>query len=46
MFVDNVEQADNHFIATLKNENIRAGKYVEMDRKKVVFKRRNKFILD
>lgn len=38
MFVDNVEQADNHFIATLKNENSRAGKYVEMDRKKVVFK--------
>jgi hypothetical protein len=38
IFVDNVEQSDNHFISTLRNENSRAGSYVEMDRKKVVLR--------
>lgn len=37
IFVVNVEQADNHYISTLRNENSRAGKYIEMDRKKVSF---------
>ena len=36
-FVDSVEQADNHFISTLRSEKTRVGKYVEMDRKKVIF---------
>ncbi len=38
LFVDHVEQADNHFISTLRNENSRVGSYVEMDRKKVVLR--------
>lgn len=37
-FVDNVEQADNHFVSTLMNKDTRTDKYVEMDRKKVIFK--------
>ncbi|MBK8945743.1 MAG: hypothetical protein IPM32_10820 [Ignavibacteriae bacterium] len=34
-FINQVYQADNHFIQTLKNHENRIGKYVEMDRKKI-----------
>ncbi|MCB9218722.1 MAG: hypothetical protein H6610_04585 [Ignavibacteriales bacterium] len=36
-FMNNVVKSDNHFISTLKIENERIGKYVEMDRKDVTF---------
>ncbi|MCB9207479.1 MAG: hypothetical protein H6611_09280 [Ignavibacteriales bacterium] len=36
-FMNNVVKSDNHFISTLKTENERIGKYVEMDRKDVTF---------
>lgn len=35
--MNNVVKSDNHFISTLKTENERIGKYVEMDRKDVTF---------
>ncbi|MCB9259272.1 MAG: hypothetical protein H6612_07940 [Ignavibacteriales bacterium] len=37
IFMNNVVKSDNHFISTLKIENERIGKYVEMDRKDVTF---------
>ncbi len=36
-FMNNVEEADNHFVSTFKNYNERVGKYVETDRKKIYF---------
>jgi len=36
-FMPQVEDANNHFIKTLRNENNRTGKYVEFDRKKIKF---------
>lgn len=37
VFIKDVEKNDSHFISTLKNNEERIGKYVEMDRKYVVF---------
>ncbi|MEE9430248.1 MAG: hypothetical protein V3V16_04350 [Melioribacteraceae bacterium] len=36
-FMSHVEEANNHFIKTLRKENNRAGKFVEFDRKKIEF---------
>jgi len=36
-FMPQVENANNHFIKTLRNVNSRQGKYVEFDRKKIRF---------
>lgn len=36
-FMDESRSADNHFVNTLENENEREGKYIEMDRKDILF---------
>jgi len=36
-FMDNVLEADNHFVGTLKDFESRKNKYVEMDRKEIEF---------
>ncbi|MFZ1289132.1 MAG: hypothetical protein WAR79_03535 [Melioribacteraceae bacterium] len=42
LFQNQVYNSDNHFIKTLKNQNSRLGKYVEFDRKKIVFNEETK----
>lgn len=37
LFTNKVFHSDNHFIQTLKNQNSRIGKYVELDRKTIFF---------
>lgn len=46
-FTNDVIQADNHFINTIKNINERSGKYVEMDRRKLIFDEdKNSFFIE